>query len=231
MRHLDRISTVAVENLPIQRHASLPIIPPFSSRLVQKPIAMHLMMPPALSFAKLLNMTLFFVPTAISIYHFPLAFHYLSIYYHMFPKQNPYTQLIKHFILHDHNTGLKNQMVHFLHHHHQLNGLIRRFSSRSILLHIFSYPVQWHSFSLLPLSLCLQQRLRHWYEKMSEENTTQVFSWKEERNKKDKEMKIVRTELCGTHEGPKETNKCRNYSSKTPTSWYWLITNGHPLDI
>jgi len=68
VRHLDQMSTVAVENLPIQAHASHPIIPPFSSRLVQKLIAMHLMMLPALSFAKLLNMTLFFVPTPTGIH-------------------------------------------------------------------------------------------------------------------------------------------------------------------
>ena len=112
MRHLDRISTAAVENLPIQLHASHPIIPPFSSRLVQKLIAMHLMMLPALSFAKLLNMTLFFVPTATGIsIHFPLAFHSLSVYCNIFTKQDPNTQLIKHFTSPQHRAKTPNAPI------------------------------------------------------------------------------------------------------------------------
>jgi len=152
VRHLDRISIAAVENLPIQLHASHPIIPPFSSRLVQKLIAMNLMMLPALSFAKLLNMTLFFVPTATGIYIYISTFH-------IFTKQNPNTQLIKHFTLPQHRDKKPNapapplppsigwpdqkvqQQVH---------------SSSDILL---PFPVTL--FSLLPLSLCLQQSLRH----------------------------------------------------------------------
>ena len=67
VRPLDPISTAAVDNMPTQQHASPLIIPPFSSGLVQELIAMHMMMAPALSPAKLMNMTLFSVPTAIGM--------------------------------------------------------------------------------------------------------------------------------------------------------------------
>lgn len=108
MWHLDRISIAAVVNLPTQRHVSLPIIPPFSSRLVQKLIAMHLMMPPALLFAKLLNMTLFFVPTATGIYHFPSPFHCIQFITTYLQYKMLYTQLIKHFALSQHRAKKLN---------------------------------------------------------------------------------------------------------------------------
>lgn len=116
-------------------------------------------------------------------------------------------------------------MLQFLLYHHQLDGLIRRFNSSSILLQIFSCPFLWHSFSLLPLSLCLQQSLRHWYEPTPEQNPT-IVSWKEKRNKKYKEMKIVSRE-CGTHEDPVETNKCRNYSFRDSESISIFYTSSH----
>jgi hypothetical protein len=71
VKHLDQISTAAVDNLLIQQHANLLIIPQFSRRLVQELIAMHLMMAPALSLVKLMNMTLFSVLPATSIYFLP----------------------------------------------------------------------------------------------------------------------------------------------------------------
>jgi len=66
VKHLDQINTVAVDNMLIQQHANPLSIPQFSRRLVQELIAMHLMMAPALSLAKLMNMTLCSVLPATS---------------------------------------------------------------------------------------------------------------------------------------------------------------------
>jgi len=64
VRHSSWTSIAAVENLQIQIHVILPIIQPYSRRLVQELIAMRLTMAPALSLAKHTNTILFSVPTA-----------------------------------------------------------------------------------------------------------------------------------------------------------------------
>lgn len=60
--HLGLISTVAVGSLLTQTHVGLPCTQPSSREPVQRPIAMHLMMPPALSHAKELNIQLHSAP-------------------------------------------------------------------------------------------------------------------------------------------------------------------------
>lgn len=85
VRHSRQTSIAAVEHSLIQIHASLPIIQPFSRRLVQELIAMPLMMAPALSLAKQTNMILFSVPTAMGIHYTSshsnlINFFSLSIY-------------------------------------------------------------------------------------------------------------------------------------------------------
>lgn len=80
VKHLDQINIAAVDNLPTQPHVNLHIIPQFSKRLVQELIAMHLMMVAALSLAKLMNMTLFFVPLVTGTYLFSFLYDEFSHY-------------------------------------------------------------------------------------------------------------------------------------------------------
>lgn len=60
--HLGLISTVAVGSLLTQTHVGLQCTQPSSREPVQRPIAMHLMMAPALSHAKELNIQLHSAP-------------------------------------------------------------------------------------------------------------------------------------------------------------------------